>query len=52
MWYSQGIARVTIAGSKTFRIEYWATSTSVDLGVVSNINSKSEIYTRVVIRRG
>ena len=49
---SAGVARVTIAGSKTFEIQYFATSASLDLGRAATIASKSEIYTRVIIRRG
>lgn len=49
-FYSRGIARVTIASSTAFEIQYHQSSTSG--GQEANKDSKNEIYTRVIIRRG
>ncbi|CAN1724447.1 protein of unknown function [Hyphomicrobium sp. 1Nfss2.1] len=49
-WYqSTGIARVTISGSKTFSIQARGSGAG---GAYSDVDSKQEIYTRVIIRRG
>lgn len=47
---TRGIARVTIAGSTTFRIERYSNFSTVRWGLATG--SGTEVYTRVVIRKG
>jgi hypothetical protein len=50
-FYSRGVSRVTITASKAFAVQYYASS-AISLGLAANVDSKNEIYTRVIIRRG
>ena len=48
-----GRARISIASAKAFAIQYFASGAETDgLGLAANLDSKSELYTRVTIRRG
>lgn len=47
---STGITRVSISGSNTFKLQYYASSGSG--GISYSVSGAPEIYTRVVIRRG
>lgn len=49
---SSGLNRVTIAGARTFRIEHRCSSTRNDDGFGEPAGFGTEVYTRVIIRRG